>query len=765
MKKLIALLMTLALVFSACCAQAETAADSFEGTWYMTKVTIDGTEYDLSLSAAKPVLELRAGGEGIFRTAPDSEEETVTWAADSAGGIRVSLSADREFVSPDAVPGGDSLTLSGESTVYVLSREAGEDAGIRSGIRAEYTCEVPEGSEKTLEELRTPAMEIIRSRLESREIGNADIQPAGANGIRVLLPYVYDPEIPGLIGKPGEIRFLDPDGNVIMTGDRVKTAEYAYREGMHLVEFTLTDEGRELFADATAKSIGKNIRITLDDEVLVDATVQSAITDGNVLLSGSYTQEAAKNIAAQFRSGALPLKLAQDRLDIVYDLDGAVQAAAVIRAEKADAATVILKLGDREVTKAEVEEATRYQLDSMAYLYAMYGMAYDTTDPANIAQARADAIEDLKQDMVLTAKAKELGLDRLTEAEEAEVRAKAEESWNGAVEYVEQYLLGNDEKQGKSTDAIRTLAEERLHEMGYSLDSYLESQTKIMVDEKLHREIVKDVAVTDEEVQAEYESRVAADREKYEASPDACTSALNNGTFLYYTPAGIRRVKQILTLFQSEDQTAITAAKSELTQAVRAENAARTKAEEAKAVLEKEDAEETAKEQVRADLEAAEKELEEAEAKTAEARQAVEDATDKAFANIDERADAVLAALDAGEAWEKLMAEKNQDPGMQNNPKGYAVCAEMTSFDKAFVDGAMALEKPGDHSGKIRGSAYGYYIIRYESDEPEGPVSPESVKDSIAETMLTNRQNETYNTTVAEWIQNAGIEENLAALD
>ena len=77
-------------------------------------------------------------------------------------------------------------------------------------------------------------------------------------------------------------------------------------------------------------------------------------TTGQTEEEKARIQEAAKNIAAQFRSGALPLKLAQDRLDIVYDLDGAVQAAAVIRAEKADAATVILKLGDREVTSAEM---------------------------------------------------------------------------------------------------------------------------------------------------------------------------------------------------------------------------------------------------------------------------------------------------------------------------------------------------------------------------------------------------------------------------
>ena len=765
MKKLIALLIALALIVPACCV-AETAADPFEGTWYMKKITIDDADYDLSLSAAKPVIELKAGGEGTFRSAPDSDAEKLAWTGDGAGGISVTVFPEgEEPLSLNAVQEGDCLRMSGETGILLLEREAGEDAGVRRGIRAEYTCAVPEGSDKPLEELTGPAMEIIRSRLEARGIENADIQVTGTDGITVLLPDVFNPEVPELIAKPGEIRFLDPDGNIIMTGEQVETAAYAYREGQHLVEFSLTEEGRGLFADATAKSIGRNIRITLDDEVLVDATVNSAITDGNVLLSGSYTEEAAKDIVAQFRSGALPLVLKQERMDVVFDLNTAVLAAAAARAEKADAATVILKLGDREVTKAEVQQETQNQLDSMAYLYAMYGMPYDTTDPSNIAQARQSAIEALKQDMVLTAKAKELGLDRLTEAEEAEVRATAEESWNGAVEYVAQMLLTAEEKTGKSEDEIRALAEERLAEMGYSLDVYISSQTKVMIDEKLHQEIVKDITVTEEDIQAEYDRLVAADKEKYEGNPNACTSALNGGEFLYYTPAGVRRVKQILTLFQTEDQEAITAAQQELSTASKAETAARTKAEEAKKALEAESADEAAKAQAQADLDAAEKELEEAKVKTAEARKAVEEATDKAFANIDERADGVLAALDAGEDWEKLMAEKNQDPGMQSRPKGYAVCEGMTTFDKPFVDGAMALEKPGDHSGKIRGNAYGYYIIRYEEDEPEGPVALETVKDSIAESLLTSRKNDAYNAKVAEWMESAGVEENLAALD
>ena len=88
----------------------------------------------------------------------------------------------------------------------------------------------------------------------------------------------------------------------------------------------------------------------------------------------------------------------------------------------------------------------------------------------------------------------------------------------------------------------------------------------------------------------------------------------------------------------------------------------------------------------------------------------------------------------------------------------------MTSFDSAFVEAAMALEKPGDHSGKVKGSSYGYYIIRYESDEPEGPVALDEVKESISASLLTTKQNDTYNAQVDKWVEEAGIKVDLNAL-
>ena len=146
------------------------------------------------------------------------------------------------------------------------------------------------------------------------------------------------------------------------------------------------------------------------------------------------------------------------------------------------------------------------------------------------------------------------------------------------------------------------------------------------------------------------------------------------------------------------------------------------------------------------------------------ATQAVTEATDKAFANIDEKADAVLALLAEENAdWQKIMDENNEDDGMKDNEKGYAVAAGMSNFDTAFVDAAMALEKIGDISPKTKGQ-YGYYIIRYDSDEAEGPVALDAVKETISSALLSTKQDDAYEAAKTQWVEEAGIKVDLNAL-
>ena len=188
---------------------------------------------------------------------------------------------------------------------------------LRGGMFVEYSGEAPEGSEAGYDELVEGTISIIRSRLSDKGFNEANVQRLGVNGIRVEIPDVQDDSVLDLIGATADMQFLAPDGTLLMKGDKVKRAVYNYRDGEHVIAFELTDEGREIFAEATAKYMGQKIKITLDGQTLVDATVKAVISDGRGEISGSYTQEEAVSTAAKIQSGALPLELTQQKVDKV----------------------------------------------------------------------------------------------------------------------------------------------------------------------------------------------------------------------------------------------------------------------------------------------------------------------------------------------------------------------------------------------------------------------------------------------------------------
>ena len=428
----------------------------------------------------------------------------------------------------------------------------------------------------------------------------------------------------------------------------------------------------------------------------------------------------------------------------------------IVKDEAVDNATPVLTMGDKVVTKAEVKTLANYYLN----MYSNYGFI-DPSDPESVTSMQETAVTALKRDLALTAKAKELGLDQLTDEELETVKANAQKSLDSVIESAKGYVEGAD---GMDEEAIAQAAAKMAEDAGYTLDSYIEEETKDQITTKLKDYVTRDVAVTDEEIQAEYDSKVESAKETYAENAGSWATAANNGSTLYYTPAGIRRVKQILVKFKDEDKTAIDDANKQLTDANTAVTTAQAKVDSAQSAVDTEGISDEDKAKAEETLSAAKQELDDADKAVLAATEAVTAATDKAFANMDEKADAVLALLAEENAdWQKIMDENNEDDGMKNNEKGYAVAADMTGFDSAFVDAAMALAKPGDISPKTKG-IYGYYIIRYENDEAEGPVSLEDVKESISSSLLSTKKDDTYDATVDQWIEEAGIKVDMNAL-
>jgi len=162
-------------------------------------------------------------------------------------------------------------------------------------------------------------MDIISRRLSDKGFTEATVSKLGTAGIRVEIPEVTDPAaVLDLIGSPAKLEFLDYNGDVFLEGRYLKTAIRTVDEnGKPAISFSLTNEGAEIFGDMTAKSIGKTITIQLDGKELMSPTVNTTIYGGNILVTGSFSEDQADTYALQLQSGSLPLDLRQDKLDTV----------------------------------------------------------------------------------------------------------------------------------------------------------------------------------------------------------------------------------------------------------------------------------------------------------------------------------------------------------------------------------------------------------------------------------------------------------------
>jgi preprotein translocase subunit SecD len=194
---------------------------------------------------------------------------------------------------------------------------------LKGGVYVEYVAklndELQGDSSVNFDTLLTNTMDIIAKRLNEKGYTETTVSKLGTNGIRVEIPDVTDPSVVlDLIGSPAKLEFLDSDGNVFMEGSMLKTASATEDEdGKPALSFTLTSEGAQLFGDETAKSIGKTITIQLDGTELMSPTVDEAIYGGNILVTGTFTEDQVETYALQLQSGSLPLDLTQDKLDTV----------------------------------------------------------------------------------------------------------------------------------------------------------------------------------------------------------------------------------------------------------------------------------------------------------------------------------------------------------------------------------------------------------------------------------------------------------------
>ena len=295
--------------------------------------------------------------------------------------------------------------------------------------------------------------------------------------------------------------------------------------------------------------------------------------------------------------------------------------------------TVLAKVGNDKITMADVNSELQADID---YLTETYGEDYenniDDSLKEQLKKARKQVLEQLVNDEVLITKGTELGYipsdEELSTAIEEE-KAKFTEAYGG-----EEGLKEALEYYGMSDEKF---------------DSFIENLVKT---DKVKEAMIKDVTVSDEEIEQYYNDNI----DKYTVKAGA-------------------NAKHIL--FETEEE--------------------------------------------------------------------AQDAKNK---------------IDSGETtFEDLYSqyEANKSSGTKplSEDLGY-VENEQEGYDTDFLAGFKTL-KEGEVSAPVK-SSFGYHIIKVEGVQTEDKVTPlDDVKDSIKSTLLSEKQEEVYNSTLEEWKKDLNV--------
>ncbi|SHI03386.1 protein translocase subunit SecD [Sporanaerobacter acetigenes] len=181
-----------------------------------------------------------------------------------------------------------------------------------------------------LQKIMEQSKAVINERVNGLGVSEPNIVIEGNDRIRIELAGVKDvQEAIDMIGKTAQLKFIDAEGNEVITGQNVKSAEVQYQRNREtqkdqpVVALEFDKEGSKNFADATKKLVDKTnleekiIYIVLDNQVLSAPVVKSVIDDGKCVIEGSFTVEDASRLATLIRAGSLPVEMKEIQSSLI----------------------------------------------------------------------------------------------------------------------------------------------------------------------------------------------------------------------------------------------------------------------------------------------------------------------------------------------------------------------------------------------------------------------------------------------------------------
>lgn len=251
--------------------------------------------------------------------------------------LRISIS------NPDGLPAALAKLQDLASNVVTLTGVGQKDLDVvQDGQAIQISLS---DAEKAATDTRTmqQSLEIIRRRVDAAGTREPSIQRQGADRILIEVPGIGSAqELKAIIGTTAKLTFntvvpggqttnkdVNPGpGNVVLpdaerqgvyyvvedtpvvTGEELTDAQPSFDQNNRpAVSFKFNVSGARKFGEYTGTHIGQPFAIVLDKQVISAPVIQSAITGGSGIITGSFSVEESTNLAVLLRAGALPAEM------------------------------------------------------------------------------------------------------------------------------------------------------------------------------------------------------------------------------------------------------------------------------------------------------------------------------------------------------------------------------------------------------------------------------------------------------------------------
>jgi len=202
--------------------------------------------------------------------------------------------------------------------------------------------------------------------------------------------------------------------------------------------------------------------------------------------------------------------------------------------------------GELTVKLSDVESQYDALLASYISYYAQYGYEMDEYDLDFQASVAQEAVQTQLSTLIAKRHAQDTGFV-LTDEKKEELRTQAQTTMDEMVAYYEDYLT----QYGYSAEEAHAMAQEEMAAGGYDLDALCESLELNEVLNHLFTLGTEGVTVTDEEVKAAFDAKVAAQKETY-ADVDTFINDYIGEADILYTPENVRLMHCIYIALDEE---------------------------------------------------------------------------------------------------------------------------------------------------------------------------------------------------------------------